>query len=162
MYLIGIFPFWCLDLSLRLNINSFNPQQIKSMRYFGVQTFVELLCHHKRQIPGVGQNVYVWQLNAVLPTTGLILHSANWRWLKKAKGDSNGSGSQVPCLRLPADALSLDAPSWCSTPPPTPPTTPGTVTNLLYAQNVLSCATEPDESTPVSYQVGGEHARNMW
>ena len=48
--------------------------QIKSLQYFGVQTFVELLCHHKRQIPGVGRNVYVWQLNAVLPTTGLILH----------------------------------------------------------------------------------------
>ena len=41
-------------------------------------------------------------------------------------------------------------------------TPPGTVPNLSYAQNVLSCATEPDESTPVFYQVGGEHARNMW
>ena len=95
---------------------SFLLVEIKRFRYFGVQTFVQLLRHHKRQIPGVGRNVYVWQLNAVLPTTGLILHPGDSRELGGWKG-ANGR-SQVPCLWLPADALSLDAPSWCWTPTP--------------------------------------------
>ena len=47
---------------------------------------------------------------------------------KKAKG-ANGR-SQVPCLWLPADALSLDAPSWCWTPHPS-----GTVPNIHVQPN---------------------------
>ena len=107
---------------------SFLLVEIKRFRYFGVQTFVQLLRHHKRQIPGVGRNVYVWQLNAVLPTTGLILHPGDSRELGGWKG-ANGR-SQVPCLWLPADALSLDAPSWCWTPHPS-----GTVPNIHVQPN---------------------------
>ena len=87
---------------------------------FGAKTWsAQLSSYHKRQIPGVGRNVYVWQLNAVRPTTGLILHPGNGghKSLKRKT-----SRSLLPCLWLPPDALSLDAP-WCwSSSFPTEPT----------------------------------------
>ena len=95
-------------LSFRIRIpSSYNLilVQIKSLQYFGVQTFVELLCRHKRQIPGVGRNVYVWQLNAVLPTTGLILHPwGDWtfggaRKGKRSKWQEPGSMFITPSRR---------------------------------------------------------------
>ena len=80
------------------------------IQHLGAKTWsAQLSSYHKRQIPGVGRNVYVWQLNAVRPTTGLILHPGNGghKSLKRKT-----SRSLLPCLWLPPDALSLDAP-WC-------------------------------------------------
>ena len=152
------FSFWFLHLPSRLigipSSYSLILVQIKSLRYFGVQTFVELLCHHKRQIPGVGRNVYVWQLNAVLPTTGLILHPwGDGRFGgaekgKRSKWQEPGSMFMTPSRRTF---------SWCPMMMLSPPTSRYSPKHLL----VLSCATEPDNCTPVSNWVWREQAWKM-
>ena len=99
----GIVTFHTLLKGLDIYLTHSQPIQD-----FGAKTWsAQLSSYRKRQIPGVGRNVYVWQLNAVRPTTGLILHPGNGGHKSLTRKTSR---SLLPCLWLPPDALSLDAP----------------------------------------------------